>query len=156
MLTYLNGEYLSSITTDADKIVSHTWSIGGVEWNNSDLAGQIKEEKAYQWNGKVGLISHSDYIRANSNQSMCGTAKINYENYKTCRDLDWMCISGSYWWSLSPSVVYVDGVVYVISEGVLYYDGAYYSYGVRPALYLSSDITLSGLGTSDSPFTIVS
>ena len=90
MLTYLNGEYLSSITTDADKIVSHTWSIGGVEWNNSDLAGQIKEEKAYQWNGKVGLISHSDYIRANSNQSMCGTAKINYENYKTCRDLDWM------------------------------------------------------------------
>ena len=156
MLTYLNGEYLNSITTNQDKIVSHTWSIGAVTWNNSDLAGQINGEKAYQWNGKVGLISHSDYIRANSNQSMCGTAKINYENYDTCRDLDWMYISGPYWWSLSPGADSTYSVFFVVDDGHVINTGAYNSLGVRPAIYLSSDISLSGLGTQESPFTIVS
>ena len=151
MLTYLNGEYLSSITTDADKIVNHTWSIGAVTYDNSDLAGQINGEKAYQWNGKVGLISHSG---ANSNQSMCGTAKINNENYETCRDLDWMYISGEWWWSLSPYAVYAYNVFGVYGDGGVYYSSANNSIGVRPAIYLSSDISLSGNGTLSDPYRI--
>ena len=152
--TYLNMTYLKSIKTNADKIAVHTWDIGSVVVDNDDLKEQINGEKAYQWNGKVGLISHSDYIRANSNQSMCGTDKINYENYETCRDLDWMYISGEYWWLVSPDADNTFDVFYVHRDGGVSRDNAHHSDGVRPAVYLSSDITLSGSGTSSDPYRI--
>ena len=152
--TYLNTTYLDSIKTNADKIVNHTWNIGSVVQDNDDLREQINGEKAYQWNGKVGLISHSDYLRANSNQSMCGTDKINYENYETCRDYDWMYISGKYWWLVSPHYHYSHNVWHVGGDGDLYDLSANASCGVRPAVYLSSDISLSGSGTSSNPYRI--
>ena len=152
--TYLNGEYLSSISANTDKIVTHTWNIGSVAVDNEDLKEQISGEKVYQWNGKIGLISHSDYIRANSNQSLCGTDKTNYENYGTCRDLDWMYIPGEWWWSLSPDADSSNDVFGVDADGYLYGANADNSLGVRPALYLSSDITLSGSGTAGDPYRI--
>lgn len=35
--TYLNGEYLATMTTNQDKIVSHTWNIGPVINENNNL-----------------------------------------------------------------------------------------------------------------------
>ena len=103
MLTYLNREYLNSITKERYKIVSHDYNIGGVTFGNDDLATQIKGEKAYKWNGKVGLISVSDYINANSNMELCGTNSKSYTSYLTCRDTNWMYISEIRWWTLSPN-----------------------------------------------------
>ena len=34
--TFLNGDYLATITTNQDKIMSHTWNIGEVTSGNSD------------------------------------------------------------------------------------------------------------------------
>ena len=156
MLTYLNGEYLDSITVNKDKIVNHDYNIGAVVYNNNDLAAQIVGEKAYKWNGKVGLISHSDYINANSNQELCGTDKINYE---ICRNNDWMYISGSYWWTLSPRADY-SYIVWNVNYGGTLHDGnltdnyANFSNGVRPAVYLTSNLSLSGSGTESDPFII--
>lgn len=156
MLTYLNGEYLDSITVNKDKIVNHDYNIGAVVYNNNDLAAQIEGEKAYKWNGKVGLISHSDYINANSNQELCGTDKINYE---ICRNNDWMYISGSYWWTLSPRADY-SYIVWNVNYGGTLHDGnltdnyANFSNGVRPAVYLTSNLSLSGSGTESDPFII--
>lgn len=152
--TYLNTTYLNSISVNADKIVNHTWNIGSVVTDNEDLREQINGEKAYQWNGKVGLISHSDYLRANSNQSMCGTAKINNENYETCKDYDWMYVSGNYWWTLTPYSNFTNYVFSVYSNGNLSGDYTDTSIGVRPAVYLSSDISLGGSGTSSDPYII--
>ncbi len=154
MLTYLNGEYLDSITEDRDKLVSHDYNIGAVVSDNDDLNAQIEGEKAYKWNGKVGLISHSDYINANSNQELCGTAKINYENYGTCRNNDWMYISGTGWWTLSPYADLSELVWKVSYGGNLYYNYAGGSVGVRPAVYLTSNLSLSGSGTESDPFII--
>ena len=156
MLTYLNGEYLDSITEDRDKLVSHDYNIGAVVSDNDDLVAQIEGEKAYKWNGKVGLISHSDYINANSNQELCGTDKINYE---ICRNNDWMYISGSYWWTLSPRADY-SYIVWNVTNGGTLHDGnltdnyANFSNGVRPAVYLTSNLSLSGSGTESDPFII--
>ena len=154
MLTYLNGEYLNSITVNKEKIVNHDYNIGAVVSNNNDLATQIEGEKSYKWNGKVGLISHSDYINANSNQELCGTDKINYENYETCRNDDWMYISGTWWWTLSPLADGSDNIWYVNLDGKISNIGADFSYGVRPAVYLTSSLSLSGSGTSSDPFVI--
>ena len=155
--TYLNGEYLSSLDSSIkDNIVSHTWGIGAVTSNN-DLAVQIASEQGTTWNGNIGLIAHSDYLRANSDMTNCGTDKTNYENYETCRNTDWMYISGSYWWTISPSAGYRNYVWRVADVGRLGANNANNSDAApRPAVYLKSDITLSGSGTSLDPFKIVS
>ena len=154
MLTYLNGEYLNSITVNKEKIVNHDYNIGAVVSDNEDLNAQIEGEKAYKWNGKVGLISHSDYINANSNQELCGTDKINYENYETCRNDDWMYISGTWWWTLSPNAGGSNGVWSVRADGYLDHSDARFSFGVRPAVYLTSSLSLSGSGTQSDPYRI--
>ena len=87
----------------------------------------------------------------------CGTDKTNYENYETCRNTDWMYISGSYWWTISPYAGSSDQVWRVRDDGGLYIRSAANSdYAPRPAAYLKSDITLSGSGTSLDPYKIVS
>ena len=151
--TYLNGEYLNSITVNKDKIVNHDYNIGAVVYNNNDLATQIEGEKAYKWNGKVGLISESDYINANSDMNTCGTLSKYNSKYKTCRNTNWMYISGT-WWSLSPDADYSYYVWRVYDVGYLDNNIAYNSHGVRPAVYLTSSLSLSGSGTQSNPFTI--
>ena len=152
--TYLNGEYLNSITVNKDKIVNHDYNIGAVVYNNNDLATQIEGEKAYKWNGKVGLISESDYINANSDMNTCGTLSKYNSKYKTCRNTNWMYISGTWWWSLSPDADYSYYVWRVLNVGYLDNNSAYNSRGVRPAVYLTSSLSLSGSGTQSNPFTI--
>ena len=154
--TYLNGEYLESIKENSDKIVSHNYNIGAVVSGNDDLATQISGEKTYKWNGKVGLINHSDYLRANSNEELCGTDIINSENYETCRNYDWMYISGTYWWTISPYATSSGHVWYVLNAGDLYNSSAHSSNSVRPVVYLTSNLSLSGSGTESDPFVIVS
>ena len=152
--TYLNGEYLNSITVNKDKIVNHDYNIGAVVSNNNDLATQIEGEKAYKWNGKVGLISESDYINANSDMNTCGTLSKYNSKYKTCRNTNWMYINGTWWWSLSPDADYLYYVWRVYTNGYLDNYSARSSYGVRPAVYLTSSLSLSGSGTQSNPFTI--
>ncbi len=87
----------------------------------------------------------------------CGTHETSYENYETCRNTDWMYISGSSWWTISPLADHSYRVWYVYGVGSLSYSSAYTSVAApRPAAYLKSDITLSGSGTSLDPYKIVS
>ena len=152
--TYLNGEYLNSITVNKDKIVNHDYSIGSVTYNNNDLQGQIASENNYKWNGSIGLISVSDYLKANSDMETCGTASTNNSAYTTCRNTNWMYISGTYWWTLSPFAGNSYFVWYVYPDGSLLRNYARTSYGVRPAVYLTSNLSLSGSGTESDPFII--
>ena len=156
--TYLNGEYYNGLDNSIkDNIESHTWGIGAVEQGNDDLSVQIASENGTTWSGNIGLISHSDYLRANSDMTNCGTDKTNLENYETCRNTDWMYISGSYWWIISPNAGRSYSVWIVADDGGLldsYADNS--GRAPRPAAYLKSDITLSGSGTLEDPYKIVS
>ena len=161
--TYLNGEYLSSITTNQDKIVSHTWSIGGVTRDNSDLAGQIAAENGTQsQSASVGMITASEYLRANTNTEECGNYRLNNTNRTTCKTTNWIyniVPSGGYLWTISPRASNSNDV-FLVSDNASYGAGilsgysAYYSRGVSPAVYLSSDIILSGTGSELDPYVI--
>ena len=156
MLTYLNGVYYNDLNSEAQGlIVNHDYGIVVVEENNTDLAAQIAGENRYKWNGKVGLISHSDYLNANSNQELCGTDKTNYENYTICRGYDWMYISGTYWWTLSPAALYTYSIFRVRDDGYIHNNRADLSYAVRPAVFLGSSLSFSGSGTESNPFVII-
>ena len=150
---FVNGQFRGTI--NKDKIVNHDYGIGVVEENNTDLAAQIAGENRYKWNGKVGLISHSDYLNANSNQELCGTDKTNYENYTICRGYDWMYISGTYWWTFSPAALYTYSIFRVRDDGYIHNNRADLSYAVRPAVFLGSSLSFSGSGTESNPFVII-
>ena len=70
-----------------------------------------------------------------------------------------MYISGSSWWTISPpggnstAVFGVNGNTYS-TAGRLSGSDAFFSDGVFPVLYLSSDITLTGDGTEGNPYVI--
>ena len=152
--TYLNGEYLESITENREKIVDHDFGIGSVINHNNDLQGQIERENSYKWNGSIGLISVSDYIKANSDMETCGTFVTNDRAYTTCRNTNWMYISGTYWWLLSPTAITPNSVFGVYSSGQFRAPNVYNSYDVRPAVYLTSSLSLSGSGTQSDPYRI--
>ena len=162
--TYLNGEYLNSISANKDIIVPKTWSIGGVPDNNSDLAGQIAAENGTQSkSASVGMITASEYLRANTNKEQCENMSINNTNRATCKTTNWMCSivpSGGGLWTISRSASYSSNVFSV--NGAASFAGrvsrstANSSIGVSPALYLTSDISLSGTGSELDPYIIVS
>ena len=164
--TYLNGEYLDTITTNKDKIVPHTWSIGKVTDGNSDLAEQIKVENGTQsQSASVGMITASEYLRSNTNKEQCGNLGINNTNRTICLTTNWMyriVPVGWYLWTISSDASgspfnYVFSVYSGSYAGGLSNDyRAINSGGVSPAVYLSSDITLTGEGTQSNPYAIMS
>ena len=152
--TYLNGEYLESITANKDKIVPSTWSIGEVTFDNNDLAGQIAAENGTQsQESSVGLITVSEYLRANTNTELCGNLSLYNDNYRTCRTTNWLS-KGTMYWTISPDS---SDSSYVFDVGDLGDVGDYNAYStsaVLPAITLSSDISLSGSGTAGDPYKI--
>ena len=155
--TYLNEEYLPTLS-DSDKVVSHNFSIGAVTYYNNDLADQINDENGTTWNGEVGLITLSEYLRANTNTAQCETFSLNNSNSETCLTTNWMynsVPSGGFMWIISPYASNSRRVFLVLSIGNVGTDYVYNGgYDVVPAVYLSSDITLSGTGTSGDPYVI--
>ena len=159
--SYLNETYLPTITVNNDKIVSHTWSVGAVTYNNTDLAGQINDENGTQsQNASVGMITASEYLRANTNTEQCENMSINNTNRTTCLTTNWMyniVPSRGYLWTISPSTSNSISVfaVYGTSDaaGLISYS-ANSDRGVSPVLYLTSDITLTGDGSSGNPYVI--
>ena len=156
--TYLNGEYLESITANKDKIIPSTWSIGGVTTNNSDLAGQIASENGTQsQSASVGMITVSEYLRANTNTEQCGNMGINNINQETCLTTNWMynVPSDGYLWTISPTASNSSLVFFLLGDaGYVSSILANLSSGVSPAVYLSSDITLTGDGSQGNPYVI--
>ena len=153
--TYLNGEYLESITVNKEKIVPSTWSIGKVTSSNNDLAGQIADENGTQsQESSIGLITVSEYLRANTDTEQCGTLSLNNDNYSTCKTTNWL-FKGTVYWTISPYSSHSYSVFGVGGRGDV---NGYYAYNtitVRPAVTLNSDITLSGSGTAGDPYIIV-
>lgn len=158
--TYLNEIYLKTLS-DSDKIVSHNWNIGEVTPNNGDLAKQVVDEGSSVWSGKVGLITVSEYVRSNINVSQCDSVLLNNQNYATCKLTNYLfniVPSDGYLWTISPFggtsnlVLNIYGVSRPGGIGGTYTN---HVYGIAPSVYILNDITLSGTGTKEDPYTII-
>ena len=160
--TYLNGEYLESITDNSDKIINYNWGVGATYTDASreddedeDPSEFVAEEAAYKWNGKVALLSSSDVHLSVSNEELCGTDNKYHDSLETCASNNYLVIPGTSWWLVSPNY-YGSSDVFVVGGGggIEYGGGAYISHGVRPAVYLTSSLSLSGSGTQSDPYRI--
>ena len=153
--TYLNNDYYNTLSSDAqNQIQSHSFGIGAVTYGNTDLAGQIASENGTKWTGNIALMSVSDYLRANTNIEQCGNFNLNNTNRDTCKTTNYL-FSTNYPWTVSPDADDSYGVFRVSSIGTVNNGTARIDhFAVLPVLYLKSDITLSGEGTSSNPYII--
>ncbi|MEG1149793.1 MAG: DUF6273 domain-containing protein, partial [Bacilli bacterium] len=154
METYLNGEYLNSLTTTwSNKIASNTWQVGGMSRINGEEAtpsvafnNEVGSKKAnITFNGKIGLIYVSDYgFGASAN--FWTTLLFKYNPAKTN---NWLSIA-NHEWSMSRNSDLSTHAFALNYAG--YVDGHYTptrnSYGVRPVFYLDNSVNItSGKGT---------
>ena len=122
-------------------------------------------ERTTTWKGLVGLMYPSDYGYATSggsttDRTTCLNTYLNgwgSSSVSDCKNNDWLYNSSNHQWTLSPyapsSNAY--GAFCVISPGGVNDNYAYNSRGVRPVVYLTSNVKISGgEGTSESPFTL--
>ena len=136
------------------------------EWQASNTAKASAETTSTKVIDKslfrgIALPYPSDYGYATSGGSTgraaCLAKEIyNWDSspYKTdCAGNDWLKPASGYMWTLSSNSSYSYFVFYVSSYGSVIRYNANYSYGVWPALYLSSKVSISGgTGTSSSPY----
>ena len=152
--TYLDATYYNGLNGIAqNQIVAKDWSIGKIADDNN-LATQITNENVTKWNGKVALVTVSEYLRSNSNKSSCGTMTLNDINYSTCKNTTWMYYSSNHWWTLSPRAGGSSYSFFVYSDCSVYFNRVNESFGVRPVVYLSSEVTLTGSGTQSDPYVV--
>ena len=121
-------------------------------------------ERITTWKGLVGLMYPSDYGYATSGGNTTDRAtclnkelyKWNYSNVSDCKNNDWL-FNSNYQWTISPRA-FSSGARYaflVISNGPVNPRIVCDGYGVRPVVYLSSNVGVqSGDGTSSDPFVL--
>jgi len=124
--TYLNNDYYNTLNSESQNLIqTHTWAVGAVISDNTDLAAQIASENGTTWSGNIGLISVSEYLRANTNTQQCGNFNLNNTNYSTCKTTNFIVPTSGYIWTISPRADYASRMFYVSSSGYV----GYYSAG---------------------------
>ena len=176
---YLNDDYYTNNinATAKGQMISHSFNIGAVEYLNQsgDEADSIEKniagEKMYTWTGNVGLANVSDILRASTNP-LCKSAtdqvsKLMQESSVVTCDSNYLFeISNmtGYWtinaYSLESGGYSINawygaqgGGLIGIATNSAYFGDVYVA--PRPVVFLKSDTTLNGGGTSEDPFTIV-
>ncbi len=115
------------------------------------------------WSGKVALMYPSDYGYATSggsttNRDACLAKELyNWDSssFSDCKNNDWLYDSGNNQWTLTPRSSNSVSVFGAYNAGAVADLYANYSRGVRPSVYLTSNVKISGGdGTSNSPYTL--
>ena len=155
--TYLNGTYLTSLGTLADKIATTTWKVGGGA--STYLYDVPKTAYQYEvgssassttYDAKIGLMYVSDY-GFTADQSGW-TTKLSSYNSNTSKN--WLFL-GFTEWTISRYSNYTDYAFRVLATGAVYNRKVTDSIVVRPSFNLLSSVTYaSGSGTSSDPIRI--
>ena len=160
--TYLNGTYLTSLGTLADKIATTMWKVGGNTWDN---IGGVVPATAYQYevgssastttvDKKIGLMYVTDYYYSASPSAW---TLVGYnssdatKDYRAAKTTNWLYL-GSYEWAISRDSNSTVSALGVGDSGRVSGDLVYVSGGVRPSFNLESTVKyVSGSGSMTDP-----
>lgn len=172
---YLNGDYLNSMTSDAQKMISiETYYLGGIadygsatasDWYSAERTGTVYSGNQLEWSGKIALLYPSDYGFASnggslSNKMNCRNKELynwSSDSYDYCIKNDWLYKSVVYWF-LSPYPLDGNYVAYVYANGRVsgYNTVNDNSRDVFPVLYLNGDVKIStGDGTETNAYRLI-
>ena len=152
--TYLNGTYLTSLGTLADKIATTTWKVGG---NTSANISGVVPKTAYQYevgssassttvDKKIGLMYVSDYGFAASQEAW--TTKLS--SYDSNTSKNWLYL-GSTEWTISRFSD-LTSVAFFVTSGSVDGNAVPYSNAARPSFNLESSVKyVSGSGSMSDP-----
>lgn len=167
----LNGRYYNAtgaydemgLTEESHDLISEVnWNIGGNDNTYADNADEFYtaergENGAYgstnMWKGNVGLVYPSDFGFAvgGSNRNSCLSTELN--SYRdNCVDNNWL--AGKSLWTMTPTTS-MDYQIHYIASDVITKTAPYGTYGVKPVVYLDTDVAITGgSGTESDPYTI--
>ena len=113
---------------------------------------RFNTDRPLYWEGMVGLMYPSDYGYAAGNSCVSGTKLYDYEG--GCMNKDWLYISNTYQWLISPHLGDFSLVFSVYNVGRVYdYNDSSDIRSVRPVFYLNSSASITeGEGTSAAPY----
>ena len=162
----LNGTYYNSLDSISKSMIENTkYYLGGYKTDEiqKDIMYQYERKisgsgtyyyssNPNSWVGKIALMYASDYEYAASNE--CTLPLYGYDN-TTCKTNNWL-FNNDYQWLLPQFAKSSDNVFIVYSNGRIFAGiVSYNQYGVRPVLYLKSNVKITGgSGTSSNPYTL--
>ena len=166
----------TGLTAEAKSMIGNTkWNLGGTasytsssngltsHWYTYERGTEVYSGRPTEWIGKVGLMYPSDYGYATSggsttNRETClNTELSNWDdsNVSDCKNNDWLYNSSNYQWTITPYSSSSYRVLFVYNFGHVYSDLANTRNAVSPALYLSSNVKISGgEGSEGNPYTL--
>ena len=163
--TYLNGEYLTSLGTLANKIATTTWKVGGGTYAN---ISDVVPATAYQYevgssassttvNKKIGLMYVSDYYYSASPSAwtLVGYNRSDAtKDYRAATSTNWLYLA-SIEWTISHSSDSTDNAFHVDSNGAVYESFVVDTYAARPSFNLESSVKyVSGSGSMSDPIRV--
>ena len=161
----------NGLTEEAKKMIGNAkWNLGGSSTYFDAIASMFYERergtdvytnRPTEWIGKIGLMYPSDYGYATNggsttNRETCLNKELynwNSSSVSDCKNNDWLYDSSNYQWTLTPRSSNSNSVFTVLSYGHVYTYYAISRNAVSPAIYLSSNVKISGgEGTKSSPY----
>ena len=165
----------NGLTEEAKTMINNAkWNLGGLSgasrdenyyqtaitsaWYTNERGTDVYTNRPTEWTGKIGLMYPSDYGYATSGgsttdrETCLNTELFSWNDYDDCKNNDWL-YTGSHPWTLTPRSRDSLSAFSVYSNGGVYSYAASASHVVFPALYLSSNVKISGgEGTENSPY----
>ena len=147
----------TGLTDEGKNLISKTkYYLGGSSSYSGLYADDYynfeRADASKNWTGYVGIMYPSDYVYA-TDLSVCKKDGYNYDTDTTnCKGKDWL-LGTNTTWTISPHSSNAYNAFSVISSGYVHSTLVYNAYGVRPVLYLNSDVAIvSGEGTTQEPY----
>ena len=150
-------DYSKNIKSSSlDKIANVRWNTSRTTYGASALNSYNQERsttlistpsdnipRTNTWDGKIALMYPSDYGYASTDTTCRSGLESN-----NCKNENWL-FNSKYQWTLSPGSGSANSMFDVSSGGYVRGGSAHNSYGVRPVLFLKSNVVIAG-GTGES------
>ena len=156
--------------TTRNAIEEVVWNLGGTvyyasvsHWYGYERGTTVYTGRPTTWTGKIGLMYPSDYGYATSggttkDRAACLAKELlswNSSGFSDCKENDYLFDANDSQLTLTPNSGYANFVYLVRYSGSVGALDAYFSYTVRPALFLKSNIQVDkGTGAKSDPYTL--
>lgn len=144
-------------TSSNTKISNATWYVGSVRFISQSLSTDIEQERTNKlvsdkslltYQGKVGMISASDYLKVSCEMGA-------YDSTEECKENNFLDRNESYW-TLSATADDNQNVWAVKKDGhFASVEAETEGYAIYPVIYLKSDIKITGKGSVSNPYLVV-
>lgn len=145
-----------------NKLASENWYIGSVARDIKDLETIVKaeinqkdEKELITFNGKIGLISVSDFIKASSSEECVNMKSANNNPDYPCRENNFLYEEGYPYWTIN-ALSNSSMKAWVVSGlgSLIPYDTDNESVYIRPAILIRGSNHIIGKGTVNNPYIV--